>query len=115
MLNALVTILTFRTFFVFASTAFSIGLIMLFLNIITVDEIAEILNLSAGGEQALRNVVSRIQEVTNNVLDIISHLLTKLFSWSGTEIDLNKIKVDIDASDAAGAAGGKPPVTDSVK
>ncbi len=99
MVNALLTIFTFRTFFVFASTAFSIGLIMLFLNIITVDEIVAILDLSPNAAQALRNVVSRIQEVTSNVLDILSQLLTKLFSWSGTEIDLNKIKVDVNAQD----------------
>ncbi len=99
MLNSLVTILTFRTFFVYASTAFSIGLVMLFLNIITVDEIADILDLSPSAEQALRNVIVRVQEVTNNILDIISQLLTKLFSWSGTEIDLNKIKVDVNQPD----------------
>ena len=99
MLSALVSIITFRTFFVFASTAFSIALVMLFLNIITVDEIVTIFNLSPEAAQALNNVITRIQEVTGNILDIISQLLTKLFSWSGTEIDLNKIKVDVNKPD----------------
>ncbi len=99
MISALVSIITFRTFFVFASTAFSIALVMLFLNIITVDEIVTIFNLSPEAAQALNNVITRIQEVTGNILDIISQLLTKLFSWSGTEVDLNKIKVDVNKPD----------------
>lgn len=105
MINALVGILTFRTFFVFASTAFSIALVMLFLNIITVDEIATILNMSPEAAQILKNVISRIQEVTGNVLDIISQLLTKLFSWAGVEVDLNKIKVDLpDTQDSSSSS-----------
>ncbi len=36
-----------------------------------------------------------MQEVTGNVLDIISQLLSKLFGWAGVEVDLNKIKVDV--------------------
>ena len=92
MLNALLAIITLRTFFVFFSTAISIALVMLFLNIITIDEIVEIFNLSPGAAQILKNVLSRIQEVTGNLLNIISQLLNKLFSWAGVDIDLNSIK-----------------------
>ena len=92
MLNAFLAILTFRTFFVFFSTAISIALVMLFLNIITIDEIVTIFNLSPETAQILKNVLSRIQEVTGNLLNIISQLLNKLFSWAGVDIDLNSIK-----------------------
>lgn len=92
MLNALLAIITLRTFFVFFSTAISIALVMLFLNIITIDEIVEIFNLSPGAAQILKNVLSRIQEVTGNILNIISQLLKKLFSWAGVDIDLSSIK-----------------------
>ena len=95
MINALVGILTFRTFFVFASTAFSIAIIMLFLNIITVDELVAIFNLPPEAAQILRNVLTRIQDVTGNVLDIISQLLSNLFSWAGVDVDLNKVKLDV--------------------
>ncbi len=111
MINALVGILTFRTFFIFASTGFSIGLLMLFLNIITVDEIATLLNLSPEAAQILKNIISRIQEVTGNILDIISQLLTKLFSWAGVEVDLNKIKIEVPDTPSAPAEpsnGGRP-------
>lgn len=90
--TAFLSILTFRTFFVFFSTAISIALVMLFLNIITVDEIVSIFNLPPDAAQVLKNVISRIQEVTGNVLDIISQLLNKLFSWAGVEVDLRDIK-----------------------
>jgi hypothetical protein len=36
-----------------------------------------------------------VQEVTGNILDIISQLLNKLFGWAGVDIDLSKIKVDM--------------------
>ncbi len=87
--------LTLRTFLVFASTAFALLIVMLSLNIITVDEAATILKLSPEATNAFKQVVSRMQEVTGNVLDIISQLLSKLFGWAGVEVDLNKIKVDV--------------------
>ncbi len=92
---ALLSILTFRTMFVFISTGFSIFMVMLFLNIITIDDVAVMFNLSDDARAVLENVVSRIQQVTDNVLDILSQLLTKLFSWAGVEVDLNKIKANI--------------------
>lgn len=95
----LIAFLTFRTFFVFASTAFSLLVIMLALNIITVDEVVVILKMSPEAANAFKMVVSRIQEVTGNILDIISQLLNKLFSWAGVDVDLGKIKVDVHGVD----------------
>lgn len=90
-----ISFFTFRTIFIFASTAFSILIVMLTLNIITVDEVVVILNMSPDAANAFKLVVSRIQEVTGNILDIISQLLNKLLGWAGVEFDLNKIKVDV--------------------
>ncbi len=95
MYNDLLTYFTLRTFFVLFSTAFSILLIMLTLNIISVEEASAILNLSPEAAGAFKTVVLRIQEVTGNILNIISQLLNKLFSWAGVEIDLNMIDVEV--------------------
>lgn len=91
----LISFFTFRTFLIFASTAFSILVVMLALNIVTVDEVALMLKMSPEATNAFKLVVSRIQEVTGNILEIISQLLNKLFSWAGVDVDLTKIKVDV--------------------
>ena len=94
-MNQILSILTLRVFFTFASTAFAILVVMLALNIITVDEVVTILKMSPEAANAFKLVISRIQEVTGNILDIISQLFKKLFSWAGLDVDLNKIKVDV--------------------
>lgn len=94
-MNEILSFLTLRTFFIFASTAFSLLIVMLALNIITVDEAVKILNMSPEAANAFKLVVSRIQEVTGNIMQIISQLLNKLFGWADIDIDLNKIKVDV--------------------
>ena len=109
-MNEILSFLTFRTIVIFASTAFSILIVMLALNIITVDETIKILNMSPEAANAFKLVVSRIQEVTGNILQIISQLLNKLFSWAGVDIDLNKIKVDVHSNPAA-PAGSVPSST----
>ena len=99
--------MVFRTFFIFASTAFSILVVMLLLNIITIDEVSVILKLSPEATDILKTVFSRVQEVTKNLLDIISQLLNKLFSWAGVDVDLNKIKIDVhQGENVSGAMGG---------
>lgn len=97
--------LVFRTFFIFASTAFSILVVMLLLNIITIDEVTKILNLSPEAANALKTVFSRVQEVTGNLMDIISQLLNKLLGWADVDIDLNKIKIDTNSGATHGNIG----------
>lgn len=104
-MNEFLAIFTLRTVLLFASTAFSLLFVMLLLNIITVDEVIVILKLSPEAANALKLIISRVQEVSMNILDIISQLLTKLFGWSGVEVDLSKIKVDVHGSPAGSAAG----------
>lgn len=110
-MHDLISYLTLRTVFIFASTAFSILVVMLALNIITVDEVAVILKLSPEATNAFKLVASRVQEVTGNILDVMSQLLNKLFSWAGVDIDLNKIKVDVNqgGSVGGGSAGATAP------
>lgn len=103
-MHDLISYLTLRTVFIFASTAFSILVVMLALNIITVDEVAVILKLSPEATNAFKLVASRVQEVTGNILDITSQLLNKLFSWAGVDIDLSKIKVDVNQGNSAGGS-----------
>ncbi len=97
----ILSFLTLRTAIIFASTTFSIFVVMFALNIITVDEVALILKLSPEATNALKLVMSRIQEVTGNILNITSQLLGKLFGWAGIDPHLNQIKVDVHQGDAA--------------
>lgn len=106
--------LTIRTVLIFSSTAFSLLVVMLALNIITVDEVILMLKLSPDAANAFRAVVSRIQEVTGNILDIISQLLQKLLGWTGVNVDLHKIKIDVnqvhDAASAVSPSSAHQPI-----
>lgn len=102
-----------RSIVIFASTAFSLLVVMLTLNIVTVDEVAIILKLSPEATNAFKLVISRIQEVTGNILDIISQLLNKMFSWAGVDVDLNKIKLDVHQESGSGSALHQDIVPDS--
>lgn len=105
MSSDILTYFTLRSIFIFASTAFSLLVIMLALNIVTVDEVIVMLHLEGASADAFRLMISRIQEVTGNILEIISQLLSKLFSWAGVDVDLSKVKVD------TGSGGGAPAPT----
>jgi hypothetical protein len=94
-MNDFISFFVLRTVLTFASTAFALLVVMLALNIITVDETVKILNMSPEAANAFKLVISRIQEVTGNILQIISQLLNKLFSWAGVDVDLSKIKIDV--------------------
>jgi hypothetical protein len=85
-----------RVAMIYSSTALSIIVIMLVTNIITVDELITIIGLEqrSNEAQALKLVISRIQEMSGNILQIISKLLNNLLSWAGVDVDLSKIKID---------------------
>lgn len=109
-MNSILSVLTLRTILVFASTAFSIFIVMLALNIITVDEAVVIFKMSPEAASAFKLVVSRIQEVTGNIMDIISQLLNKLLGWAGVDVDLSKIKVDVNQGEGGSSlAPGQNP------
>lgn len=92
---------TLRTIIVLFSTAISVLIVMLMVNIITVDDVVAILKLDEDAANAFRSIVDRMREVFGNILDILSQLLTQLFSWAGVEVDLNKIKVDVHSTPSA--------------
>ena len=85
-----------RIAMIYSSTALSIMIMMLVLNIITVDELLTIIGVEqkSNEAQALKLVISRIQEMSTNILQIISKLLNNLLSWAGVDVDLSKIKID---------------------
>ncbi len=94
-MTELLSFFTLRSVILFASTAFSLMFVMLLLNIITVDDVVVILKMSPEAANAFKLIVSRVQEVSTNILNIISQLLNKLFSFAGVDVDLTKIKVDL--------------------
>ena len=96
-----------RVMMIYSSTALSLVILMLVLNIITVDELLTIIGVEAKSNeaQALKLVISRIQEMSVNILQIITKLLNHLFSWAGIEIDLSKIKIDPSSSAPLKEAG----------
>ena len=111
-MSEILSFLTLRTVIIFAATTFSILIVMLTLNIVTVDEVIKILNMSPEAANAFKLVISRIQEVTGNILEITSQLFNKLFHWAGVDVDLNKIKVDVNHTSGAGSAPAAPAGTE---
>jgi hypothetical protein len=74
---------TLKSFLVFFSTGFSLLIVLMCLNIITVNEISSFLHLSNNATNALQQVFSRFQELTQNILDIISQLIKKALEFAG--------------------------------
>lgn len=88
-----------RIAMIYSSTALSLIILMLVANIITIDEVLTIIGLDqkSNEAQALKLVISRIQEMSTNILQIISKLLNHLLSWAGVDVDLSKIKINTNA------------------
>ena len=104
-----------RSVVLFASTAFSVLFVMLVVGIITPEETLTILHIQDKDTVvAFTNIISRFQEVSKHIVDIFSQLLNKLLGWTGVNVDLSKIKVDVNhgglavpsGSDAASSAAG---------
>ena len=94
-LNYLISYSVVRMFMLCSSTVLSMIFLMVVLNIITVDELSKILNLSNEQTGILKLVTSRIQEVTENILQILTKLIRHLLSWAEiNDIDLSKIKIE---------------------
>jgi hypothetical protein len=85
----------FRTIILIGCSLFSIVFVMLLLNIITINDIATIFNLSPETAAALQTVLGRFLEIGNNLLGILSQFLNKLFGWAGMDVDLTTIKVNV--------------------
>jgi hypothetical protein len=85
----------FRTIILIGCSLFSIVFVMLLLNIITIADIQDILNLSDETTNALATVLGRFLQVGHNLLGILSEFLNRLFGWAGMKVDLNTIKVNV--------------------
>ncbi|MCE3255511.1 MAG: hypothetical protein K0R25_1005 [Rickettsiaceae bacterium] len=107
-MKQIVEFLSFQTIVLLFSTAFSVLFVMVMVNIITVDDLVVILKLSPESAEILKTIFGRLHEVSNNILDIISQLLNKLFGWAGVDVDLSKIKVDTNATNAANHQAPSP-------
>ena len=86
----------FRILLIYSSAALSLILMMLMLNIITIPEIITILKLNPKSSEAqvITQVLGRMQEVTNNILEIIAKLFSKMLNSFGMgDIDVSKIKI----------------------
>ncbi len=79
-----------RVALVFASTIFTVVFIMLMFNVITIDQIAAILKLSPEVANVLKLIISRLQEVSLNIIHMVNQMLNKLFAGSG--IDMNQVE-----------------------
>ena len=86
---------TFRFFALTFASAFSVLLVMLFTGIITAQDVANILDLSPESEQSLQEVIERGQSKFDGVAHLVSRLLEQLLGWTGAEVDLSKIEVDV--------------------
>jgi len=91
---------------------------MLMLNIITIPEIITILKLNPKSSEAqvITQVLGRMQEVTNNIMEIIAKLFSKLLNSFGMgDIDISKIKIQpgsngipVNPAESVGAGGDLP-------
>jgi len=78
------------------STTFSIVLIMLFFNIITVDELATILKLGKTETRVIQSMLNETRNITNNILRVLSQVIEHLFGWAGIDnVNLELINVDL--------------------
>ena len=104
----LLSFFTMRSVILFGSTAFSILFVMLVVGIITPEEVLLILHIQDRDTIiAFNNVIARFQEVSKHILDILSQLLNKLLGWTGVDVDLSKIKIDVDAAGSGAASTAK--------
>ncbi len=80
---------------------------MLMLNIVTIDDLVVIFNLSPESSAALKLVVERLKEVSGNIMEILSQLLNRLLGWAGVDVDLSKIKVDLNEAPQSGPSNAQ--------
>jgi hypothetical protein len=67
------------------STTFSIVILMLFFNIITVEELSSILKLGATETKIIKSMLNETRNITNNILRVLSQVIEHLFGWAGLD------------------------------
>jgi hypothetical protein len=78
------------------STTFSIVILMLFFNIITVEELSSILKLGATETKIIKSMLNETRNITNNILRVLSQVIEHLFGWAGLDnVNLEIINIDL--------------------
>jgi len=95
-----------RVAMLLTSTTFSIIIIMLFFNIITVDELALILKLGKTETRIIQSMLNETRNITNNILRVLSQVIEHLFGWAGVDnVNLDVINVDLHEGSNADSKG----------
>lgn len=90
-----------RVAMLLTSTTFSIVVIMLFFNIITVEELAYILKLGKTETRIIQSMLSETRNITNNILRVLSQVIEHLFGWAGVDnVNLELINIDLHENSA---------------
>ncbi len=85
-----------RVAMLLTSTTFSIVVIMLFFNIISVDELSSILKLGKTETRIVQSMLDETRNITNNILKVLSQVIEHLFGWAGIDnVNLELINVDL--------------------
>lgn len=78
------------------STTFSIVILMLFFNILTVEELSSILKLGATETKIIKSMLNETRNITNNILRVLSQVIERLFGWAGLDnVNLELINIDL--------------------
>ena len=86
----------YRVAILLTSTTFSIILLMLFFNIMTVTELATILKLGKTETKIIQSMLNETRNITNNILHVLSEVIEHLFSWAGVkDVNLELINIDL--------------------
>lgn len=88
----------FRTIILLISTTFSILVVMVMVGIINVDDLVVLFHLNPEQANVLNNIVEKLQVVWNNIVNILSQLINKVFDFAGVDVDLSKIHIDTTGS-----------------
>lgn len=88
----LISFFIFRLVFIFVTSGLALLLIALSFNLVDINQISKILNLSPELSDALRVVISRIQEVTSNLGDTIINLIEDNTGSSIENINAEDVK-----------------------
>lgn len=89
------------------STTFSIVILMLFFNIITVEELSSILKLGATETKIIKSMLNETRNITNNILRVLSQVIEHLFGWAGLD-NVNLELINIDLHENSGKSNNLP-------
>ncbi len=90
--------LAIKLLLLLSTSGFALLIIALSFSLIDIDQLSSLLNLSPEVTDALRVVISRIQEVTANIGDTIADIVKENTGKNIENIDINDVKKQINES-----------------